>query len=255
VIENCAIATMDGPRHDQGGAEHRRGHVTVTGDRIAAVGEGPAGSVPDGGRRIDAGGCLATPGLVNAHHHLYQWLTQGRAQQSVLFDWLTELYPVWATIDAGQVHAAATAGPAGLGVDGAASSEGSSLAGELHQALLAARVRDERGPAALTARQALWLGTRGGARCLGRDDETGALRPGMLAISRCGGSTASRTTRSPTAPAATRSRPWCSGRPPRSSCSWSAAHRWWTAANCAPSTPPRPPARSGRPGFACSVPS
>ena len=30
----------------------------------------------------------ATPGLVNTHHHLYQWLTQGRAQQSVLFDWL-----------------------------------------------------------------------------------------------------------------------------------------------------------------------
>src|SRR5581483_11676753 len=29
--------------------------------------------------------------------------------------------------------------------------------------------------------QALWLGTRGGARCLGRDDETGALRPGLLA--------------------------------------------------------------------------
>ena len=31
----------------------------------------------------------------------------------MLFDWLTELYPVWATIDAGQVHAAATAGLAG----------------------------------------------------------------------------------------------------------------------------------------------
>ena len=111
MIENCAIATMDGPRHDQGGTEYRSGHVTVTGDRITAVGEGPAGSVPDGARRIDAGGCLATPGLVNTHHHLYQWLTQGRAQQSVLFDWLTELYPVWARIDAGQVHAAATAGP------------------------------------------------------------------------------------------------------------------------------------------------
>ena len=69
----------------------------------------------------------------------------------------------------------------GLGVDGAASSEGTSLAGELRQALLAARVRDGQGPSALTARQALWLGTRGGARCLGRDDETGALRPGLLA--------------------------------------------------------------------------
>ena len=102
MIENCAIATMDGPRHDQGGTEYRSGHVTVTGDRITAVGDGPASSVPDGARRIDGGGCLATPGLVNTHHHLYQWLTQGRAQQSVLFDWLTELYSVWATIDAGQ---------------------------------------------------------------------------------------------------------------------------------------------------------
>jgi cytosine/adenosine deaminase-related metal-dependent hydrolase len=68
---------------------------------------------------------------------------------------------------------------AGLGVDGPASSEGTPLVGELRQALLAARFKD--GPDALTARQALWLGTRGGADCLGRTDEIGALRPGMLA--------------------------------------------------------------------------
>ena len=391
VIENCAIATMDGPRHDRSGTEYRSGHVVVTRGRVTAVGEGPApagSEEPEGARRIDGTGCLATPGLINTHHHLYQWLTQGRAQQSVLFDWLTELYPVWARIDAGQVHAAATAGLAwlalsgcttstdhhyifprggsgdgdaleaevtaaarvglrfhptrgsmdlgrsagglppdeivedtdaalaatedavrrfhdpapgamvrvavapcspftvsprlmresaglarrlgvrmhthlaetreedaycrqtlgrtpaeyaedlgwlgpdvwlahcvhldetavrrfaatgtsvahcptsnarlgagiapvrdllragatvGLGVDGAASSEGTSLAGEMHQALLAARVRGDVGPSALTARQALWLGTRGGARCLGREDEIGALRPGLLA--------------------------------------------------------------------------
>jgi cytosine/adenosine deaminase-related metal-dependent hydrolase len=71
--------------------------------------------------------------------------------------------------------------PVGLGVDGSASSEGTSLAGELRQALLAARVRDSGGAGALTARQALWLGTRGGARCLGRDGEIGSLRPGLLA--------------------------------------------------------------------------
>jgi cytosine/adenosine deaminase-related metal-dependent hydrolase len=402
VIENCAIATMDGARHDDSGTEYRTGHIAVAGGRITAVGEGPASAealagaatgTPAGARRVDGTGCLATPGLVNTHHHLYQWLTQGRAQQSVLFDWLTELYPVWARIDPGQVHAAATAGlawmalsgcttstdhhyifpprgsrdpgrrwadaleaevaaaasvglrfhpcrgsmdlgrsagglppdeivedpdtalaaaaeavhrfhdpspgamvrvavapcspfsvsarlmretaelarglgirmhthlaetreeddycrqttgrtpaeyadelgwlgddvwlahcvhldeaavnrfaatgtavahcptsnarlgagiapvrqllqagaPVGLGVDGAASSEGTSLAGELHQALLVARLRDSTGPAALTARQALWVGTRGGARCLGRSDEIGALRPGMLA--------------------------------------------------------------------------
>ncbi len=397
VIENCAIATMDGRRHDDSGAEYPDGYIAVADGRITAVGEGqlPPG-VADGARRVDGTGCLATPGLINAHHHLYQWLTQGRAQQSILFDWLTELYPVWARIDPEQVHAAATAGlawlalsgcststdhhyifpprgspgpaagtppprdaieaeiaaaasvglrfhpcrgsmdlgrsagglppdeivedpdtalaatddaisrfhdpapgamvqvavapcspfsvsprlmremaelarrrgvrmhthlaetreedaycrqtlgrtpaeyaeelgwlgqdvwlahcvhldepavkrfaetgtsvahcpssnarlgagiapvrqllqagaPVGLGVDGPASSEGTSLAGELRQALLAARLRDSGGAAALTARQALWLGTRGGARCLGRADEIGALRPGLLA--------------------------------------------------------------------------
>jgi cytosine/adenosine deaminase-related metal-dependent hydrolase len=385
LIENCAIATMDGRSDDESGTEHRSGHIVVADGRITAVGEGPAPVVPDGARRVDGTGCLATPGLINTHHHLYQWLTQGRAQQSVLFDWLTELYPVWARIDAEQVHAAATAGLAwlalsgcttstdhhyifppgsedaleaeigaaarvglrfhpcrgsmdlgqsagglppdeivedtdaalaateaavrrfhdpspgamvrvavapcspfsvtarlmresaelarklgvrmhthlaetreedaycrqhmgrtpaeyaeelgwlgedvwlahcvhldeaavkrfaatgtsvahcpssnarlgsgiapvrqllrtgaavGLGVDGPASSEGTSLAGEVRQALLAARLRDAGDPAALTPRQALWLGTRGGARCLGRADEIGALGPGMLA--------------------------------------------------------------------------
>ncbi|HEY1625677.1 MAG TPA: 8-oxoguanine deaminase [Streptosporangiaceae bacterium] len=376
VIDGCAIATMD-----DAGTEYRSGHIVVTDGIITAVGDGRYEAA--GEHVIDGAGCLATPGLVNTHHHLYQWLTQGMAQNSVLFDWLTELYPVWARIDAGQVHTAATAGlaylalggcttstdhhyifpgsdpdllaaeitaaqevglrfhpcrgsmdlgrsagglppddvvedtdvalaatedairryhdpspgamvkiavapcspfsvtarlmresaelarragvrlhthlaetreedaycrqtmgrtpaeyldelgwlgpdvwlahcvhldepavkrlavtgtavahcpssnarlgagiapvrplltagaPVGLGVDGAASGEGASVVGELRQSLLMARIKD--GPGALSPRQALWLGTRGGARCLGRDDEIGALRPGMLA--------------------------------------------------------------------------
>jgi cytosine/adenosine deaminase-related metal-dependent hydrolase len=388
IIEGCAIAAMDGASHESTGAEFRAGHIVVTDGRITAVGEGPSNRSASNGAAIDGTGCLATPGLINTHHHLYQWLTQGRAQQSVLFDWLTELYPVWARIGAEQVHAAAAAGLAtlalsgcststdhhyifpssrpgaleaeieaaagigirfhpcrgsmdlghsagglppdevvedtdaalaatedaigrfhdpspgamvriavapcspfsvtprlmreaaalarrtgvrlhthlaetreedaycrqsmgktpaeyaedlgwlgedvwlahgvhldepavkrlaatgtsvahcpssnarlaagiapvrqllasqvpgatsgvGLGVDGPASSEGSTVAGEMRQALLVARLKD--GPAALSARQALWLATRGGARCLGREDEIGALRPGMLA--------------------------------------------------------------------------
>jgi 8-oxoguanine deaminase len=384
LIEGCAIATMDGTRHSSPGAEYRAGHIVAEDGRITAVGGGryagpPADSV------VDGSGCLATPGLINTHHHLYQWLTQGMAQQSVLFDWLTELYPLWARIDAEQVRAAATAGLAwlalsgcststdhhyifpasrpgaleaeieaaaavgvrfhpcrgsmdlgrsagglppdevvedtdaalaatedaisrfhdpapgamlrvavgpcspfsvtaelmreaatlarrtgtrlhthlaetrqedaycrqtlgrtpaeymddlgwlgddvwfahcvhldqtaakrlavtgaavahcpssnarlgsgiapvrqllragasvGLGVDGPASSEAATVAGELRQALLVARLRADDGPSAMSARQALWLGTRGGARCLGREDELGALRPGMLA--------------------------------------------------------------------------
>ena len=56
---------------------------------------------------VDGTGCLATPGFVNTHHHLYQWLTRGMAADDTLFDWLTALYPVWAGLDedTGQVGA------------------------------------------------------------------------------------------------------------------------------------------------------
>jgi cytosine/adenosine deaminase-related metal-dependent hydrolase len=68
--------------------------------------------------------------------------------------------------------------PVGLGVDGSASNDGASLIAEARQAMLLQRVLG--GPAALTARQALELATRGGAAVLGRDD-IGALVPGMAA--------------------------------------------------------------------------
>jgi cytosine/adenosine deaminase-related metal-dependent hydrolase len=68
--------------------------------------------------RIDASGCLAMPGLVNTHHHLYQWATRGWASDAPLFAWLTELYPVWARIDAGIVRAAAAAALAWLARSG-----------------------------------------------------------------------------------------------------------------------------------------
>jgi len=66
----------------------------------------------------------------------------------------------------------------GLGVDGSASNERSDLLFEVKMALLVARGRG--GPAAMTAREALRLGTRGGAALLGRDD-IGSLEPGKQA--------------------------------------------------------------------------
>jgi cytosine/adenosine deaminase-related metal-dependent hydrolase len=66
----------------------------------------------------------------------------------------------------------------GLGVDGSASNERSDLFLEVKQALLVARGRG--GAAAMTAREALRLGTRGGAAVLGRDD-IGSLEPGKCA--------------------------------------------------------------------------
>lgn len=69
--------------------------------------------------------------------------------------------------------------PVGLGVDGSASNDSSNMLAEARQALLAHRLGEE--PARwLTAEEVLWMATRGGARCLGRDD-IGSLEPGKAA--------------------------------------------------------------------------
>ena len=109
VLEGCAVATVDGD-----GTEHADGHVVVEGGRIAAVGPGAAPAADGPQRRIDASGCLATPGLVNCHHHLYQWATRGLAQEATLFEWLQALYPIWAHVDEEVERAAARAGLAAL---------------------------------------------------------------------------------------------------------------------------------------------
>ncbi len=73
-------------------------------------------------RVVDAAGCLLTPGLVNTHHHLFQWATRGLALDSTLFEWLTTLYPIWAGHDEETVGAAAAAGLARLARTGCTTS-------------------------------------------------------------------------------------------------------------------------------------
>jgi cytosine/adenosine deaminase-related metal-dependent hydrolase len=87
----------------------------------------------------------------------------------------------------------------GLGVDGSASNDGSSLLGEVRSAMLVARVKEGitgfsasppasptgrgaggEGRKLMTAREALYLGTRGGAAVLGRTD-IGSLEAGKCA--------------------------------------------------------------------------
>jgi len=110
VIEGCAVATVDAVR-----TEHEDGHIVLEGSRIVAVG---AGAAPEhlraGASIVQRPGFLATPGLVNCHHHMCQALTRGLAQQSTLFEWLVELYPTWAHFDEAGEDAAARAAIAGL---------------------------------------------------------------------------------------------------------------------------------------------
>jgi len=77
----------------------------------------------------------------------------------------------------------------GLGVDGSASNDGSHLLAEVRQAMLLARVKEgitgfslsnDPSRKLMTAREALYLGTRGGAAVLGRTD-IGSLEAGKCA--------------------------------------------------------------------------
>jgi len=69
--------------------------------------------------------------------------------------------------------------PVGLGVDGSASNDTSNMLAEARQALLAHRIGAD--PSRwITAEEALWMATRGGARCLGRDD-IGSIEAGKCA--------------------------------------------------------------------------
>jgi cytosine/adenosine deaminase-related metal-dependent hydrolase len=113
LIEGCrAIATMD-----DAGTELRDASILIDGGTVAWVGtrRPPVSQQPD---VIDGRGLVAIPGLVNTHHHLYQTLTRVRAQGAGLFDWLRELYPIWATIDADWERTAAEVGLAELALSG-----------------------------------------------------------------------------------------------------------------------------------------
>ncbi len=119
LVSGCeAVVTMD-----DAGTELPGGSILVEDGVVRWVGIGrPPAGTPDGVEVLDGRGCVAIPGLVNTHHHLYQVLTRARAQDSNLFGWLTELYPVWADLDGEWVRAAASAGLAELALSGCTTS-------------------------------------------------------------------------------------------------------------------------------------
>jgi cytosine/adenosine deaminase-related metal-dependent hydrolase len=110
LYTSAHVVTMD-----DAGMEHSDGWLLVEDGLISRVGDGPP---PEADSRVDLGGALVTPGLINTHHHLYQTLTRAYATEADLFSWLRALYPIWAGIDAEAEYAAARTGLAELALSG-----------------------------------------------------------------------------------------------------------------------------------------
>jgi cytosine/adenosine deaminase-related metal-dependent hydrolase len=97
------------------GQELENGWLLARDGFIAQVG---SGSPPAADEVLHLPNCLAVPGLVNAHDHMYQWATRGYVPDGGLFEWLRALYPVWAQIDADTVRITARAAMARLLLSG-----------------------------------------------------------------------------------------------------------------------------------------
>jgi len=86
---------------------------------------GPAGHEPAARRVVDVRGCLVTPGLVNAHHHMYQSLNRGLLVNRTfdgLVDWLNFYYPIWERLDEEGAYLSTWVSLAGLALDGCTTS-------------------------------------------------------------------------------------------------------------------------------------
>ncbi|MGH2400625.1 MAG: amidohydrolase family protein, partial [bacterium] len=104
---------------DDPGTEIARGSILIEQGVITWVGRGRPPEA-DGAQVVEGTGLVAIPGLVNAHHHLYQSMTRVRAQDQGLFGWLQDLYPVWAGVTVEWMRAAAQVGLAELALSGCA---------------------------------------------------------------------------------------------------------------------------------------
>ncbi|MEN0104842.1 MAG: 8-oxoguanine deaminase [Pseudomonas sp.] len=95
VVKNAELlVTMDGERR-----EIRRGGLYIEDNLIKQV--GPSDTLPPTADVVlDMAGKVVIPGLVNTHHHMYQSLTRvvPAAQDGELFNWLQNLYPIWAKL-------------------------------------------------------------------------------------------------------------------------------------------------------------
>ncbi|MYM67560.1 8-oxoguanine deaminase [Pseudoduganella sp. FT55W] len=101
LIKNARVlVTMDDTRR-----EIANGAVFIRDNVIEQV--GVSADLPQAADEIiDASNHVVMPGLINTHHHMYQSLTRAipAAQNGELFNWLTNLYPLWSGLTAEMVH-------------------------------------------------------------------------------------------------------------------------------------------------------
>jgi cytosine/adenosine deaminase-related metal-dependent hydrolase len=114
LIERAAlVATVDDQRREIPG-----GWVAVRDGVVEAV--GAPGGEPPARARLDAAGCLVTPGLVNTHHHLWQNLTRAFRPMTTtdFLGWLGALYPLWSRVDAEAIRLSTEVGLCELALGG-----------------------------------------------------------------------------------------------------------------------------------------
>lgn len=112
------LVTMDDARR-----EIADGAIFIRDNVIEQV--GTSADLPDTADEIiDARKHVVLPGLINTHHHMYQSLTRAipSAQNVELFDWLTNLYPIWANLTPAMIFASTQTAMAELMLSGCTTS-------------------------------------------------------------------------------------------------------------------------------------
>lgn len=69
--------------------------ILIVDNQISAIGKDL--KAEESTEKVDCRGCIAMPGFVNTHHHLYQTMFRGikEVQEKPLFPWLIGLYEFW----------------------------------------------------------------------------------------------------------------------------------------------------------------
>lgn len=112
------LVTMDAARR-----EIADGAIFIRGNAIEQV--GTSADLPHSADAvIDATDHVVMPGLINTHHHMYQSLTRAipAAQNGELFNWLTNLYPIWANLTPEMVRVSSLTAMAELMLSGCTTS-------------------------------------------------------------------------------------------------------------------------------------